>query len=100
SLGAYTLTYDHPLFDIDALKSIKVEDQSVIEQYTQLPESLPDRVHDLAEEITAPYTNIYDQALAVERYFRQNDYVYQIDDVPVPKKDEDYVDQFLFDTKA
>ena len=39
------------------------------EKYTQLPEELPTRVKELAEEITAGKTNWFDKAKAVENYF-------------------------------
>src|SRR5699024_6341380 len=68
--------------------------------YTQLPESLPSRVDELAEEITADYDNRYDKSRAIEQYFGRNGFVYQISNVPVPEEEQDYVDQFLFDSKA
>src|SRR5699024_777733 len=72
------------------------------ERYTQLPAQLPERVAELAEDIVASYDNRYDQTKAIEKYFRSDDhgFVYQLNDVPVPQSGEDYVDQFLFDTKA
>lgn len=102
SLTAYSITYEYPLYDLDALESVKLgpDDSKYNNQYTQLPDSVPERVYDLAEDITDDYSNMHDKALAVERYFQENDYVYQTDDVAIPDEDEDYVDQFLFDTQA
>ena len=102
SLTSYEITYEYPLYDLDALQSVdgSGQDLNPDHPYMQLPDSLPERVHELAEEITEPYSNRHDKALAVERYFQQNDYVYQTDDVAIPEEDEDYVDQFLFDTQA
>lgn len=101
SLDSYTIRYDEPSFDVDRLRDVNDSDpESIQEQYTQLPDSLPDRVGDLADEITEDFSSRYDQAKAVEKYFGENDFTYQLSDVPVPEEDEDYVDQFLYDTKA
>src|SRR5699024_11940828 len=66
------------------------------------PARLPESAAELAEDIVASYDNRYDQTKAIEKYFRSDDdgFVYQLNDVPVPQSGEDYVDQFLFDTKA
>lgn len=101
SLSSYTIRYDQPAFDLDALKNVSEDDpRDIKEQYTQLPDELPERVDELAAEITESYSNRYDKAKAVKQYFGRNDFVYQISDVPVPDEDQDYVDQFLYDTKA
>jgi len=101
SLENYTMTYDHPSFDTEALRAAGEEDPAnIFEVYTQLPESLPSRVDELAEEITADYDNRYDKSRAIEQYFGRNGFVYQISNVPVPEEEQDYVDQFLFDSKA
>lgn len=103
SLASYRMTYDNPSFAINELRNVN-EDYSakVLERYTQVPASLPDRIGKLAEEITASEETNYDKAKAVERFFSQsrNGFEYQTTDVPVPGKKEDYVDQFLFDSKV
>lgn len=53
----------------------------------------------LAVEITKDKNNFYDKAKAVEQYFLKEPFVYETNDVAVPELDEDYVDQFLFETK-
>src|SRR5699024_11021410 len=57
-------------------------------------------VGELAEEVTEYYSKRYEKAKVIEQYFNRNGFVYQISDVPIPDDDEDYVDQFLYDTKA
>src|SRR5699024_6506512 len=37
---------------------------------------------------------------AIESYFASNGFVYETENVAVPSEQEDYVDQFLFDTRA
>ncbi|MBO1913308.1 transglutaminase domain-containing protein, partial [Microvirga sp. 3-52] len=67
--------------------------------YLQLPNELPARVGELAEKITNSSENVYDKTKAIERYFSRNGFVYDQKDVAVPAEDQDYVDQFLFETK-
>lgn len=67
-------------------------------QYRQLPDALPPRVVQLAQQITADKTSAYDKAKAIEQYLRSN-YRYQTEDIPYPADNQDFVDQFLFDTK-
>lgn len=95
----YTVQYEDPSFSIDQLKQVSDKDPSAIQnKYLQLPSSLPDRVRALAQEITTDKPTRYDKVKAIERYFSQNGYTYQIEDVSIPEAGEDYVDQFLFET--
>jgi hypothetical protein len=63
--------------------------------YLQLPDSLPQRVRDLAARITADAGTPYDKALRIQNYLRET-YRYQLD-VPRPPAGADVVDYFLFD---
>ncbi|MGC5328783.1 DUF4129 domain-containing transglutaminase family protein [Brevibacillus sp. SYSU BS000544] len=73
---------------------------SIEQQYLQLPDSLPPRVKELAEKVTASAKTPYEKVRAVEQYLRSSgEYKYEIKDVPVPKEGQDFVDQFLFDSK-
>ncbi|MBT2658541.1 transglutaminase domain-containing protein [Bacillus sp. ISL-18] len=69
------------------------------EKYTMLPTNLPARVKELTEEITKGKTNWFDKAKAVEQYFGNSGYIYDQKKVAVPGEKDDYVDQFLFETK-
>ena len=97
----YSFQYDYPIFSIEELrKSGTSSYPSEIETfYLQLPESLPKRVQTLAEEITKEADNPYDKAKAIELYFATNGFSYETKEVAVPGPNEDYVDQFLFETK-
>lgn len=97
----YTTVYESPSYSVDGLQAITLDDVKAksIGNYTQLPDDVPDRVYDLAKEITKPYDNLYDQVVAVEQYFGANGFSYETVDIPIPDEDEDYVDQFLFETK-
>ena len=67
-----------------------------IDRYLALPDDLPQRVRDLAQEITAGYDNIYDKAAALQNYLREYTYNEQIERPPMGV---DRVDYFLFETK-
>ncbi|TRM11553.1 hypothetical protein FH966_07495 [Lentibacillus cibarius] len=99
----YSVTYEKPSFAIDKLREVRGGNsdlpEGLQERYTQLPASLPDRVGELAEEITSDDGNRYDKARSIETYFGRSGFTYQIKNVPVPKEDQDYVDQFLFDSQ-
>jgi len=51
-----------------------------------------------SQEITKAYTNPYDKVTAIKNYLRTH-YHYGVEQVPYPKENEDFVDQFLFETK-
>lgn len=78
------------------------EDPSIIypswvtSRYLQLPPTLPQRVKELALELTREYDNIYDKAVALEEYLRQIPYN---EDIEAPPADGDGVDYFLFDSQ-
>ncbi|WP_318616899.1 transglutaminase TgpA family protein [Priestia megaterium] len=106
TVQSYELTYKYPVFDIGLLQQAEEKKAESLEnknefiaRYTQLPANLPKRVKDLAREVTKNKNNRYEKAKAVEEYFRSNPYVYDTENVPIPTKNKDYVDQFLFDTK-
>jgi len=80
--------------DIQSLQTAGQEyPRWVTERYLQLPEALPTRVTELAEEITAPYDTPYDKVAALEGYLRTIKYNEQI---PAPEPGRDGVDYFLF----
>ncbi|SFB14405.1 Transglutaminase-like enzyme, putative cysteine protease [Lentibacillus halodurans] len=101
-LDQYTITYETPSFAIDELREASPEDdpETIKEHYTQLPDDLPDRVGELAADVTEADNNRYDQARSIESYFGRNGFAYQISDVPVPEENQDYVDQFLFESQV
>jgi hypothetical protein len=68
----------------------------VEQRYLSLSAALPQRVRDLAQDLTAGQPTRYDQARAIENYLRQIPYTL---DLPDPPADRDIVDYFLFDLK-
>ncbi len=71
--------------------------EPILNRYTQLPDKLPERVVDLANEVTISAETPYDEAVALERFLRQ--YPYSLD-VGAPPPDQDLVDTFLFDFQS
>lgn len=100
SLTNYAVHYESPVIYADHIEAISETTHEMHEVYTQLPDALPERVHDLAASITEGHETQYEKVQAVERYFREAGFTYETTDVPIPEGDTDYVDQFLFDTQA
>jgi transglutaminase-like putative cysteine protease len=86
-----------PRVTIQELRAAPTEYPSAIrDRYLKLPSSVPERVHQLASEITKGKTNAYDKAKAIEAYLRQ--YPYDLE-VPAPPEEQDVADYFLFELK-
>jgi transglutaminase-like putative cysteine protease len=94
----YRIAYQEPKYSYSQLKSVNTSTEALA-QYTSLPIELPDRVRDLAIEITSSYDSVYDKARAIVDYFKRSGFQYETQNVKVPAADQDYVDQFLFETK-
>jgi transglutaminase-like putative cysteine protease len=102
-LNEYEIGFSEPTYSLTALRGTSVDSLAELgtefDRYLQLPEALPERVRELAQTITEEETNLYDKALAIERYFPRNGFIYDQSNISIPEADQDYVDQFLFDTK-
>lgn len=81
---AYPAVYDH-IFEMA---------QSELYRKNMTYES--PKIKALAEEITKGLTGDYDKAVALENYFRNNDYVYSLDYVP----EDDSIEYFIFNSKT
>lgn len=69
----------------------------VTEKYLELPATVPNRVRELAQQVTAGAETPYDKAVALEQYLRTFPYNDQIE---APPPGVDGVDYFLFDVQA
>ena len=86
-----------PLVTLEELRSASTEyPEAIRERYLALPTSVPERVLQLAREITQDRTLAYDKAKAIESYLRS--YPYDLE-VPAPPPGQDVSDYFLFDLK-
>ncbi len=95
---AYSVTSSVPLVTAPGIRAAADSGwpETGMQPYLQLPE-LPDRVLDLARDLTAGIDHPYDRALALEAYVRGFPYTL---DGPLPPPDQDFVDFFLFDARA
>jgi transglutaminase-like putative cysteine protease len=66
----------------------------VRETYLQLPDTITPETLALAEELTAPFDNSYDKALAVQNYLREN--ITYNDQIPAPPENIEPVHHTLF----
>ncbi|MDU6522690.1 MAG: transglutaminase domain-containing protein [Enterococcus sp.] len=91
-----------PDYQLKALENIPIThpiDASV--DYLQLPNSLPARIGERAHEIIGSETSLIKQVTAIENYLKNNDdFRYSKIDAASPTDDQDYIDQFLFETKV
>ncbi len=95
--SAYQAEAYIPTATIEELRAASTEyPEEIAERYLRLPSSVPERVRELAGEITQGRQNPYDQAKAIEAYLRT--YPYDLE-VPAPPDDQDVADYFLFDLK-
>lgn len=71
--------------------------EEIYRVYTAIPEGVPERVAQLARDITYDKANTYERVKSLETYLRSN---YQYTLTPAyPPSDQDFVDYFLFDGK-
>jgi hypothetical protein len=93
----YTVIGAVPDVSADELRAAgEVYPAWVSKRYLQLPEELPQRVRELAGELTAGGDNPYDKAKAIEEYLRLIPVDYQMRDIPPAR---DAVDYFLFEAQ-
>jgi len=71
--------------------------QDIRARYLSLPKTIPERVLQLARDLTSNMDNPYDKARSIEAYLRT--YPYSLD-VPPPPAGRDTADYFLFDLKT
>lgn len=95
--ATYTLTSRPEVLDPAVLKS-STGKEPTDSRWLQLPQTLPQRVRDLAATLTVGLPTRYAQVRAVETYLRSHE-VYQLDS-PLPAPGADAVDDFLFTSHA
>ena len=84
-----------PVPGADQLRASSLDYPAWIEdRYLELPESVPDRVLELAGDVIAGQPTAYDQVKAIESYLRNFPYTL---DLPAPVSARDVADVFLFE---
>lgn len=71
--------------------------ETVQQYYMNVPDTVPQRVYDLVEELTSDVESPYDKIRAMIDYLGQN-FTYTLEP-PYTPSDRDFVDYFLFDLK-
>jgi transglutaminase-like putative cysteine protease len=100
----YSLTYKVPKYSVTKLQQVTSSEQArldrtFVHRYTFVPATVPPEVKTLALEITKGQETWFDKARAIEKYFDRAEFSYSQKDVATPGRNEDYVAQFLLDTK-
>jgi len=95
---AYTAESEVPNPDVETLRAAGTDYPQAIEsRYTSLPEdTVPDRVHEITEQITSEASTPYDRARAIEAYLESEKQYSQ--DVQAPTGT--MADGFLFEMEA
>jgi transglutaminase-like putative cysteine protease len=94
---SYTVVSRVPTPTADDLQAIPpLYPPELRELYLQLPDTLPQRVVDLAWEVVAEGETVYERARLLERYLRA--YPYSLD-VERPPEGRDVADYFLFEMR-
>ncbi|MDK8182670.1 transglutaminase domain-containing protein [Paenibacillus sp. UMB4589-SE434] len=95
-------SYETRIFQMDGEKWSQLEDiadpSEITAKYTSLPQSTPDRVRKLANEILSPAAARYEQVKRVQHYLLSH-YAYTKAETAVPPIGTDFVDQFLFEQR-
>ncbi|WP_019536055.1 transglutaminase TgpA family protein [Paenibacillus ginsengihumi] len=95
----YTIVSQMPVIDEDLLRQTGfVPNRGEFAEYLQLPDQLPERVRELAAEITEDAANPYDKAKSIEKYL-QTTFTYNNRPDLSKGKSHDLVDRFLFEMK-
>ncbi|MBD2844498.1 transglutaminase domain-containing protein [Paenibacillus sp. IB182496] len=96
----YSIVSEVPILDEEGLRAAAAElDSSQQRQtYLQLPDGLPQRVMDLAEEITAAAESDYERMRALEDYLKLTFPYTNTPDLS-RRESDDFVDAFLFEVQ-
>ena len=92
----YSILSAVPAVSEDQLRAATSDYPQIIGERFLALSSIPQRVRDLAAQVTTGAATPYDQALAIESYLRSFEYTLEIKQPPA---DRDVVDFFLFDLK-
>ncbi len=97
----YTVISDIPQHQPERLRTIswqEMRDKPITANYYQIPETVPQRVKDLATQLTRDTTNPYDAIKVLENHLK-SEYPYDLE-IPTFPENRDTVDYFLFEQKA
>lgn len=97
---SYEVVSQVPIIDEQGLRQVEPLNPTseMAQMYLQLPDELPERVSELAREITENEFNTYDQIRAIESYLRET-YEYNTQPNEDLGQSDDFVDRFLFEVQ-
>ena len=103
----FAVTLDPILYQVRSLVSAASDEELrmaeetlpewISQRYLQLPDTVPERVLDLAQEVITNQPTRYDQAKAIEAFLRTYPYTLEL---PAPPLERDVADYFLFDIQT
>ncbi len=82
----------------DVIEEANNEINTAYDNYTSLPDDLPQRIYDLSASITAGLSNDYDKAEAIVDFFYTTGFEYDLTPPSKPRS-MDYNDFFIFESK-
>jgi transglutaminase-like putative cysteine protease len=88
--------YDETILNENFNKAMESRIEQIHQYYTKVPNQVPERVYNLAKEITKDCDNNYDKLRAIEKYL--SSFTYTLTPTST-KAGEDFVDYFLFQQK-
>ncbi|MEJ8304127.1 transglutaminase domain-containing protein [Saccharibacillus sacchari] len=95
----YTITSEVPVIPVDSLKaatSAELYPNGVDPRYVQVPRGFPQRVTDLATDITKDGQTPYEKVYLLQQYLQQN-YTYTNNPALSRRESDDFVESFLFE---
>jgi transglutaminase-like putative cysteine protease len=97
----YSITSKVPIVDETELRHVPGEltSRAGLEEFLFVPESLPERVRLLAQQVTANGTNMYDKVKLLEKYLSTTYPYTNTPDLSKGGRSRDFVDRFLFEIK-
>jgi transglutaminase-like putative cysteine protease len=95
---SYAMTAVDYDFRPDDLRVAPLEEDQVSDEVTALPESLPSIVSQLARGVTSGQRTAYDQAVALQQWFREDGgFTYSLENAPSAKVGTDELEAFLLE---
>ncbi|NMO94884.1 transglutaminase domain-containing protein [Paenibacillus lemnae] len=99
----YTVTSEVPVIPWEQLKEKSDEElygnNSADDEYLQIPSRFPDRVQELAEDITSGGDTPYKKVMLLQQYLQSSEFSYTNSPNLSNKQSGDFVDSFLFEVK-
>ncbi|MFD3258337.1 transglutaminase domain-containing protein [Paenibacillus lentus] len=96
----YKVVAEIPIIPVDELRQASYDtlysSQSLDSKYLQIPSDFPQRVRDLAQEVTAEGSTPYEKMELLQAYLRQN-FEYTNKPDLSRKQSDDFVESFLFE---